>query len=448
MKRAIIVGGGFGGLNVARALANQPIEVVLVDRANHHLFQPLLYQVALAGLSPADIAVPIRSVLRKARNLRVIMGEVSGIQRHQRRIQLADGETLQYDWLVLSPGATNAWFGHPEWAQFAFGLKSLDDALQIRTRVLLDFEAAERESSPARRRELLTFVLIGAGPTGVELAGTLAELSRTLLSKDFRHVAPAEPRVLLIEAGPRVLGAFDPALSAAALLSLRQLGVEILLDTRVSAIGDGHVRIGEQVIGCRTVVWAAGVAASPLLQVLGVPLDAQGRAVVQADLSLPDCPEVFVLGDAARCEQDGQPLPGLGAVALQQGPLVAANILADALGRPRRAFRYRDKGTMATIGRSRAVAQFSKLRMTGLLAWLAWLLVHLMLLVGWGNRTVVFVQWCWQYLAFRSGARLITGYGVASRAGQGQEGRAAQALARERKAQEGADGHGGAHDMA
>lgn len=441
MKRVVIVGGGFGGLGVAKALANQPVAVTLVDRANHHLFQPLLYQVALAGLSPADIAVPIRSVLRRARNIKVLMGEVAEIDRAARLVHLRDGMALEYDYLVLAPGAQSGWFGHPEWAQWAFGLKSLDDALQIRTRVLLDFEAAEREHDPQRRRQLLTFVIIGAGPTGVELAGTLAELSRTLLSKDFRQVAPAEPRIVLVEAGARVLAAFAPELSAAALANLRELGVEVFLNTRVQAIDAGAVDVGNQRIQTRTVIWAAGVAGSPLLRTLGIALDSQGRVPVGPDLAIAEAPEVFVVGDAARLEQQGQVLPGLGAVALQQGPVVGANILASVLGKPRRGFRYKDKGTMATIGRSRAVAQFQKLKMTGLLAWLAWLLVHLMLLVGWGNRMVVFVQWCWQYLAFRSGARLITGYGVGQRAGT--EGRAAAAVAEELTAGGRIGGEGG-----
>lgn len=436
MKRVIVIGGGFGGLNVARMLANRPVEVILIDRANHHLFQPLLYQVALAGLSPADIAVPIRSVLRKAKNLSVLMGEVVSIDRGARQVRLRDGDVMDYDWLVLCPGAAIHWFGHPEWATHAFGLKSLEDALHIRTRVLLDFEAAEREHRPDRRRALLTFVIIGAGPTGVELAGNLVDLSRTLLARDFRHVAPGETRVILIEAGPRVLPSFAESLSDAALLSLRELGVDVRLNTRVSDITTGCVRAGDQVIACRTIVWAAGVAASPLLQTVGLPLDPQGRIRVDADLSVPGVPELFVLGDAARVEQDGQTLPGLGAVAMQQGRVVGANIVADALGKPRRAFRYIDKGTMATIGRSRAVAQFAKLRITGFVAWLAWLAVHLMLLVGWGNRVLVFLQWCWQYVAFRSGARLITGYGVRTHGPETLEGRAAEALAQEREGHE------------
>ncbi len=431
MKKVVIVGGGFGGLGVARRLANQPVAVTLIDRSNHHLFQPLLYQVALAGLSPADIAVPIRSVLRHARNLQVLMGEVARIDRPTKSILLRDGSTLDYDYLVLAPGAQSGWFGHPEWAKFAFGLKNLDDALQIRSRVLLDFEAAERENDPLRRRQLLTFVIVGAGPTGVELAGSLAELSRTLLAKDFRQVAPSEPRVLLIEAGDRVLAAFDPVLSAAALASLRQLGVEVFLETRVETIDDKGVSVGGQRIPSRTVIWAAGVAASPLLRSLNLPLDPQGRIAVGPDLRVPQAPEIFVLGDAAHCEQDGALLPGLGAVAMQQAPLVGANLMALVIGQPTQPFRYRDKGAMATIGRSRAVAQFRKLRMTGLSAWLAWLAVHLLLLVGWGNRTLVFVQWCWQYLAFRSGARLITGSGVAQRGPVALEGRAAQAIADE-----------------
>ncbi|MBI5608751.1 MAG: NAD(P)/FAD-dependent oxidoreductase [Deltaproteobacteria bacterium] len=428
MQRVVIVGGGFGGLGVAKALANQPVAVTLLDRSNHHLFQPLLYQVALAGLSPADIAAPIRSVLRKARNLQVLMGEVAAVDRAARQVRLRDGTALDYDYLVLAPGAQSGWFGHPEWAEHAFGLKTLDDALQIRTRILLDFETAEREHDPERRRQLLTFVIIGAGPTGVELAGTLAELSKTLLARDFRRVAPTEPRVLLVEAGERVLAAFDPALSAAALRDLRELGVEVFLGTRVQAIDASSVTMNGRRVPTRTVVWAAGVAASPLLQSLGLPLDPQGRIAVNPDLSLPDAPEVFVVGDAARLEQDGAALPGLGAVALQQGPVVGANILATALGRPRKPFRYKDKGTMATIGRSRAVAQFPRLQLTGLVAWLAWLGVHLLLLVGWGNRVLVLLQWCWQYLAFRSGARLITGYGVVRGSPAALDGRAAGAV--------------------
>lgn len=407
--RVVILGGGFGGLRLARQLRTLPVDVTLVDRANHHLFQPLLYQVALAGLSPADIAVPIRSILRKAPNVRVLMAEATAVHLAERQVELHDGARLPYDKLVLAVGAQTAWFGHPEWARIAFGMKTIDDALDIRSRVLLAFEAAERETDPAKREELLTFVVIGGGATGVEVAGTLAELSAAMLARDFRILQGFRPRVLLVEATDQLLPAFDPALRRRAVEQLRELGVEVLLGTRVQNLTAEGVDLPGRHVEASTIVWAAGVQPSPLGRTLGTPVDRSGRVVVQPDCSVPDHPEVFTIGDLAHFDQDGVALPGLAPVAIQQADHVASCLAADLQRKPRPAFRYRDKGIMATIGRSRAVAQSGPLRLSGLLAWLAWLFIHLMYLVGFRTRVMVLLEWFWQYVTFRRGARLITG---------------------------------------
>jgi NADH dehydrogenase len=410
--RVVIVGGGFGGLTCARALRGAKVEVTLVDRQNHHLFQPLLYQVAMAGLAPSEIAVPIRSILRKQRNVLVLLDEVSDVQLEQRRLQLVETGALPYDYLVLAPGARTHYFGHDSWAHFAPGLKSIDDAVEIRRRVLLAFEAAEREVDPERRSRLLNFVVIGAGPTGVELAGAIAELGRYALSRDFRRVRPAETRVLLIEGGPRVLPTFDPELSEKTVLQLSELGVHVRTGAIVERIGsEGLVLRSGETISASTVLWAAGVSSSPLLSKLGVELDRSGRAKVEPDCSLKDHPEAFVIGDAAYLlGGDGKPLPGVSPTAMQMGRHVARIIERAVAGQHQREpFKYRDKGSMATIGRSRAIAQMGRFKLTGFLAWLAWLLVHIWFLVGFRNRLLVFFDWAWSYFTYRRGARLITG---------------------------------------
>jgi NADH dehydrogenase len=413
--RVIIVGGGFGGLTCARALARASnVDVVLVDRQNHHLFQPLLYQVAMAGLAPSEIAAPIRSILRRQRNARVLLAEVSSVDLVSRRVVLAQAEPLAYDFLVLAPGAGSSYFGHPEWAHYAPGLKNLDDAVEIRRRVLLAFEAAERESNPETRAKLLSFVVIGGGPTGVEVAGAVAELARFALSRDFRVAHPSEARVQLIEGGPRLLPTFAPDLSEKAVLQLSELGVHVRTSSVVEQIGAAGVRLrsGEN-IAAETVIWAAGVASSPLIRGLGVEVDRQGRAVVQSDCSIVGHPEVFVIGDAAHFVENGELLPGVSPTAMQMGRYVARRIRDEAgLPQPlaqRPAFRYVDKGSMATIGRSRAIAQVKSLHLSGVLAWLAWLVVHIWYLIGFRNRFVVMFDWAWSYLTYRRGARLITG---------------------------------------
>jgi len=409
----VIVGGGFGGLTLAKSLARAPVDVTLVDRANHHLFQPLLYQVAMAGLSPADIAVPIRSVLKRQANARVLLGEVTKVDLACRTISLDDDETLAYDFLAIAVGAKTNYFGHDDWTRFAHGLKTLDDAVEIRRRVLLAFEAAERETDPEARRRLLTFVVIGGGPTGVEVAGSLIELGRFVLADDFRQIRNEHPRVILIEAADRLLpGGFRPDLAAAAKRQLEELGAEVKLSSRVVNI-DGHgVDLGAERIESTTVLWTAGVRAKRLTETLGVELDRAGRVVVARDCSTPGHPEGFVIGDAALFVEEGkkEPLPGVSPVAMQQGRFVARVISARVNGReapPR--FTYLDKGIMATVGRSRAVAQAGRLGMSGLLAWLAWLLVHIFYLISFRNRFVVLFNWAWSYVTYKRGARLITG---------------------------------------
>jgi NADH dehydrogenase len=407
--RVVIVGGGFGGLYAARTLARRPVQVTLVDRRNHHLFQPLLYQVATAGLSPADIASPLRHVLARATNVTVFMAEVERIDLGSRKVFLADGQ-LAYDGLILAAGATHSYFGHDDWEAWAPGLKSLEDALEIRRRVLLAYEAAERATDEAERHALLTFVVIGGGPTGVELAGALAEISRQTIARDFRVIDPTQARILLLEGGPRVLPTFPESLSRKAERQLRRLGVEVRTGALVTNVSPDAVWIGGEQIRSRAVVWAAGVAASPLGRSLGVPLDRAGRVLVEPDLSVPGHPEVFVVGDlGAFVHQTGQPLPGLAPVAIQQGRLAADNVWRRLTARPTRPFRYVDKGNIATIGRAAAVAMIRGLRLSGLAAWLTWLLIHIFFLIGFRNRFVVVFSWAWAYLTYQRGARLITG---------------------------------------
>ncbi len=405
----VIVGGGFGGLEAAKALRRAPVQVTLVDRRNHHLFQPLLYQVATAALSPAQIAAPLRSILRKQRNATVLLAEARGFDLAARELVLADGK-LGYDFLVVAAGASHAYFGHDEWAGVAPGLKSIEDAIEIRRRILVAYEAAERETDPGRRKALLTFIVVGGGPTGVELAGALAEISRQTLLRDFRHIDPSSARVLLVEGGPRVLGPFPEPLSQKALEQLVRLGVEVKTGATVTHIDKSAVTIGAERIPAHTVLWAAGVAASPLGKALGAPLDRAGRVLCEKDLTLPGRAEVFVVGDLCACLHDtGKPLPGVAPVAMQQGRYVAAAILASLRGQARAPFHYSDKGNLATIGRAAAVADFGSWRISGFLAWMAWLTIHIFFLIGFRNRLLVLFEWAWAYVTHQRGARLITG---------------------------------------
>ncbi len=407
--RVVIVGGGFGGLYAARGLRRAPVRVTLVDRRNHHLFQPMLYQVATAALNPSDIAAPLRSVLRKQSNTEVLLAEVSAIDTKNRRVAFTDGSGMTYDYLVVATGARHSYFGHDNWEPLAPGLKSLEDAVEIRQRVLLAFELAEREPDPVRRHAYLTFVVVGGGPTGVEMAGAVAELRRFALRRDFRHIDPGEATVMLLEGGPRLLPSYPPSLSDKAKLDLRRLGVEVRTETMVTDIRPGLVIAAGWTIPTQTVVWAAGNVASPILRSLDTPLDNAGRAIVEPDCTIPHHPEVFVLGDAALfTHQEGGPLPGVSPVAIQMGEYTARTIQGDLAGEPRRAFRYWDKGQLAVIGRGRAVADIWKLHFGGLLAWLVWTFVHIFFLIGFRNRIMVMIQWAWSYLTYGRGARLIT----------------------------------------
>ena len=409
MERVVIVGGGFGGLYAARALGGAPVQVTILDRRNHHLFQPLLYQVATAALSPGDIASPIRWILRRQKNSEVLLAEVRRVDVARRALVLEDGE-IPYDYLIVASGATHAYFGHDEWREVAPGLKTLEDALEIRRRVLLAYERAEREPDPAARAALLTFVVIGGGPTGVELAGALAEISRQSLARDFRHFNPGSARIILVEGGPSLLAAFPEPLRESAKSDLERLGVEVRTGTPVTGVRDGCVEIGRDAIHAATILWAAGVAASPLGATLGAPLDRAGRVLVQPDLTIPGHPEVFVIGDlASLAGPDGKPLPGVAQVAIQMGRHAARNILRALEHQPYRPFVYKNLGNMATIGRASAIADFGRVRLRGWFAWLAWLFVHIMNLIGFRNRVVVLVQWAWAYFSYQRAIRLITG---------------------------------------
>ncbi|MBA3391444.1 MAG: NAD(P)/FAD-dependent oxidoreductase [Deltaproteobacteria bacterium] len=410
----VIIGGGFGGLAAARALAKAAVTITLIDRRNHHLFQPLLYQVATAALNPSDIAYPIRGVLASQQNVRVLLGDARAIDVAARTVTLEDG-LLHYDYLIVATGATHSYFGK-DWSEVAPGLKSVEDALEIRRRVFLAYEAAERESDPAAQRDWLTFAVVGAGPTGVELAGALAEIGLHTLANDFRSIDPTQVRVLLFEAGDRVLSAYPPKLSAAAKRSLERRQVEVRLHTKVTAIDTTGVTVGRdgevaEQIGARTVLWAAGVQASPLGAALGAPRDRAGRVEVAPDLSVPGHPEVFVIGDLAKMLMpDGSQVPGVAQGAIQGGKHVAKVIASEVRGAPKRsAFRYHDKGNMATIGRASAVVATKRFALHGLLAWLLWWVVHIMFLVGFKNRFFVILSWAWSWLSFQRGARLITG---------------------------------------
>ena len=405
----VIIGGGFAGLWATRALARTPVDITLVDRSNHHLFQPLLYQVATAGLSAPDIAAPLRHILRRQRNVTVLLDEVTSIDRTARRVGLRNAPALDYDYLLLASGATHSWFGHDDWAPHAPGLKTLDDAFALRRRLLLAFERAEAEPDPARRTAWLSFVIVGAGPTGVELAGTLAEIARHTLNSEFRRIDPRSARVILAEAGPRVLPSFPESLSVAARRQLEALGVEVRTGAPIEAIDACGVRLGGEPIAARSVIWAAGVAASPLGRELGVPLDRAGRVPVQPDLSLPEDPSVFVAGDLAAVTQDDLPVPGVAPAAKQMGRHVANAIKARLRQRPTPAFRYRDFGNLATIGRMAAVVDLHGLRLSGLLAWWFWLAAHVFFLIGFRNRLVVLINWAWSYWTYQRNARIILG---------------------------------------
>ena len=405
----VIIGGGFGGLYAARGLRHAEAEITVVDRHNYHLFQPLLYQVATAALNPSDIAAPIRAILRHQKNVSVILGEAVSIDADAKRVQLADGQ-LTYDFLVVATGATHSYFAHPEWERFAPGLKSIDDALEIRRRVLLAFEAAEREEDPAKQQEWLTFVIIGAGPTGVELAGALSEIARQTMVRDFRRIRSDSARVILVEGKERVLPPYPPTLSASAQKQLEKLGVEVITGAVASEVNDREVRLGDRIIPTRTVLWGAGVQGSPLAKSLGVPLDRAGRVLVEPDLTIPGHKDVFVIGDLAAVKQrDGSFVPGVAPAAIQEGNHVAYNLDRALEGQPLRAFHYNDKGSLATIGRAAAVADLGKIRMSGFLAWIAWLAIHIFFLIGFRNRFLVITQWAWAYLTYQRGARLITG---------------------------------------
>ena len=411
LPHVVIIGGGFGGLRAARALRHAPVRLTLVDRRNHHLFQPLLYQVATAALSPADIAAPIRHLLRRQPNAAVRMAEVVALDLARREVRLADGDRLAYDFLILATGATHHYFGHPEWEPAAPGLKTTEDAVEIRRRFLLAFEAAEQEPDAERRRALQTFVVVGGGPTGVEMAGAMAEVARRSMQREFRRIDPSASRVLLLEGGARILPAYGADLSAYAERALRKLGVEVRTQAVVTRIEPEGVWVGEEFLPTRNVVWAAGVTASPLGRRLGVPSDRVGRVLVEPDLSVPGHPEVFVIGDLAHFAHtpDGAPLPGVAQVAMQMGRTAAGNLRRTLNGEPRAAFRYRDKGSMATIGRSAAVAEIAGARLRGFLAWVIWLFIHILFLIGFRNRVVVFIQWAWSFLTWQRSARLITG---------------------------------------
>ncbi len=406
--RVVIVGGGFAGLNAARALEDAPVEITLIDRRNHHLFQPLLYQVATATLSPADIASPIREVLRKQKNSRVWLDEVTAVDPERKQVRLATRGSLDYDYLILAAGARHSYFGHDEWEPFAPGIKSLEEALDIRTRVLLAFEAAEEAATEEERQSLMTFVIVGGGPTGVELAGAITEIAQHRLANEFRSIDTRHARIVLIEAMPRILPMFQEKLSESAARQLQEMGVIVRTDSMVTGIEEGIVRLGDDEIRSQTIIWAAGVAASPIGKSLGVPVDRAGRVPVQETLNIAPYPEVFVLGDMATLTgKDGKPLPGVAPVAMQQGQLTGANILRMIRGEAPLPFRYKDRGNMATIGRNRAIAQVGGFSLSGFPAWLAWSAVHVVNLSAYRNRAIVALRWAWSYINHHRGARLI-----------------------------------------
>jgi NADH dehydrogenase len=406
--RVVIIGAGFGGLEAAKKLCGEVVQVTMVDRTNYHLFQPLLYQVATAALSPADIAAPVRAILSKCKNLEVILAEVESIDVNAKKVKMFDGD-LDYDYLIVATGARHSYFGHPEWERLAPGLKSLEDAVEIRRRILLAFEYAEKISDEAARKAAMTFVIIGGGPTGVEMAGAIAEIARYTLAKDFRHIDPSQARVILVEGEPRVLAAFPEDLQISAMKQLVDLGVEVRTGIHATNLSEQGLQVGDEFIPCRVKIWAAGNNASFVGHSLGAPVDRVGRVVVNKDLTIPDHPEVQVIGDLANfSHQTGEPLPGVSPVAMQQGRHAAHNILAMIDGWKPQRFWYFDKGSMATIGRNKAVADLKLVHLSGIPAWLAWLFIHVIFLVGFRNRIAVLFQWAWAYFSFNKGARLIT----------------------------------------
>jgi NADH dehydrogenase len=409
--RVVIIGGGFGGLYAAKALSNEAVEVTLVDRKNHHTFQPLLYQVALAVLSPGEIASPLRHILRKARNVQILLGEVTGFDTAAGRVKMRDGAELDYDYLIVAAGARHAYFGHDEWEADAPGLKTIEDAVEIRRRLLLAFEKAEREAFLTGRQEPVTFAVIGGGPTGVELAGAIADLARLALAKDFKAIDTTKARVRLYEGASRVLGTFSEESSGRAKRQLMELGVEVCTDSMVTAVEPGRIKVLDQWIATAVTLWATGVAASPVGKELGVKTDRAGRVLIEPDLSVPGHRRLFVIGDmSALTGENGKPVPGLAAAATQQGKAAAENILRDLRGEARLPFRYNDRGSMATIGYHRAVAEFGNKKLSGFIAWLMWSLVHVFLLIGFRNRVTVMTQWVWAYLTRRGSSPLITEY--------------------------------------
>ena len=415
----LIIGGGFGGLSAAKVLRGRPVRVTLLDRHNYHLFQPLLYQVATATLSPGDIAAPIRWIFRRSPNIRVLLGQASSIDLKSRRVSLADGGELEYDFLIVATGSSHTYFGNDEWGRFAPGLKTLEDALEIRRRVLLAFERAEREMDPARRQELLTFVLVGGGPTGVELAGTLAEIARQTLRHEFRSIDPGGARIVLVEAGPTILPSFPEKLRDAARKSLARLRVEVREGTKVTGVDAHGVMLGSEPLVAGTVLWTAGVAVSPLVKSLAVPLDRAGHVIVESDLSVPGHPEVFVVGDAATfADEQGKALPGVAQVAIQQAQHGARTILNRVRGAASTRFVFHDKGSMAIVGRGAAIADLGWIRFAGFTAWLAWLFLHIVKLVGFRNRIVVLLQWAIAYVTFQRSVRLITYVDRSDRSGR------------------------------
>lgn len=408
-SHVVIIGGGFGGLTAAKTLRRQPVRVTLLDRNNYHLFQPLLYQVATATLSPGDIASPIRWIFRHSPNVRVLLGEAASIEASQHRVALADGGNLDYDFLIVATGASHTYFGHDDWSPHAPGLKTLEDALEIRRRILLAFERAERETDAARQQELLTFVLVGGGPTGVELAGTLAEIARHTLRHEFRSIDPRQARIVLIEAGPTILPSFPETLRDAARASLHRLRVDVRERTTVTGVDEHGVTLGHERLTAGTVLWTAGVSASPLVRSLGAPLDRAGRILVEPDLSVPRHPEVFVIGDAAACvDRDGKPLPGVAQVAMQEAAHAARTIVARMQGKRPTAFVFHDKGNMAIVGRGAAIADLGWVKFSGVLAWLAWLFLHIFKLIGFRNRLIVLLEWAVAFVTFQRSVRLIT----------------------------------------
>lgn len=410
VPQVVIIGGGFGGLKAAEALAKLPVRITIVDRKNHHTFQPLLYQVATAGLSPAEIAAPIREILGHFRNVEVLLGEATGVDVASRKLHF-HGFDLPYDYLVVAAGSSHAYFGHDNWEPLAPGLKTIDDALEMRRRVLLAYELAEREALLTGTHMPLNFVVVGGGPTGVELAGTLGEIARVSLGNEYKHIDPSKTRILLVEAGPSVLATFPPDLRQSALRQLHKLGVEVRLNSMVTDIRDGEIRIGGEIMPAAVILWAAGVSASPLGEALGAPTDKAGRVLVEPDLSVPGHPEIFVVGDLASITYDGgKPVPGLAPAAMQEGKWAGRQIRADLEGKPRRPFHYVDKGTLATIGRAAAVADLPfGIHISGFFAWLAWLFIHVFFLIGFRNRIAVMFEWAWSYFTYARSARLITG---------------------------------------